>query len=84
MMENEEKTMRKSIIAAIFGGVLASGFLTVSAPVASAAPGLPAFCNLPYYQLSWQQIQVCGPPTNGPAVGCDEAARQSGLPCINP
>jgi hypothetical protein len=23
-------------------------------------------------------------PTNGPAVGCDEAARQSGLPCVNP
>jgi hypothetical protein len=30
--------MRKAIIAATFGGVLASGFLVVSTPVASAAP----------------------------------------------
>jgi hypothetical protein len=34
--------MRKAIIAATFGGVLASGFLTVSAPMANAnCPGAP-------------------------------------------
>jgi hypothetical protein len=30
--------MRKSILAAVFGGVLASGFLVLSAPVANAGP----------------------------------------------
>ena len=86
---------RSSLIAATFGGVLAAGFLTVSAPVAHALP-----CD----SIAKQGTMAChdcvvasnanpsafiecgmgigvpvGPPTNGPAYGRDRACAESGI-----
>ena len=61
--------MTKSLIAAAFGGVLASGFLTVSAPVANAYPNCPL--NVPWdvYQNCILQGRTAAVPPPGPPRG---------------
>ena len=77
--------MRKSVIAATFGGVLAAGFLTVSAPVAHAYPlcdpnifpgGPPA-----YYQICEQNCAQQGGP---PACFSGAGRPQAPAPPVNP
>ena len=84
--------MKRTFIAATFGGVLAAGFLTVSAPVAHAYPLCDRYVG--QFQQNCETVcaeqssnQACyqgGAPFPPPQVrgnGCKEASKQSGIPC---
>ena len=75
--------MKKSINAATFGGVLASGFLVVSAPVAHASPCGPM--NGPSHQVSLacQECQVAANGNTAPAPQCWDPVETSAAPSRN-
>ena len=94
-MRKENEMKKSSLIAATFGGVLAAGFLTVSAPVAHAGPpcyttgtGSPTQACADCIQANTRAgdmnaIAHCrgdGAPVS-PADQCRLASQQSGIPC---
>ena len=78
--------MKKTLIAT-FGGVLASGFLMLSAPLAHSQP-LPPGCAQPASPAIAQDCQnianLPGPGDDAATRACKTAAQHSGLPCTMP
>lgn len=76
--------MKRAFIAAAFGGVLASGFLTVSAPAAHALPCDAATFGTQVCRdcLTAQgSIFACTSAKPSQGNGCKDASEHSGIPC---